>query len=161
MQIVEPNVGNLPIAGIEVSPANQKRSITDEALVMRSERLLRKAAEIGELDKQVEFRGFPEESIAAMIGGSAALTIAPPASSHSNSILEIGYVSTDPQTCQAVVQAIVDAYELHLQEQYQNVGQQTLDLIQTARNEVLEKLSALENDFAASRMILGWCFVKG
>ncbi len=161
VQIVEPNVGNLPIAGIEVTPASQKRSITDEALVMRSERLLRRAAELGELSNQDEFRGFPAESIAAMIAGSPALSIAPPPSSNSNSILEIGYVSTSPETCQAVVQAIVDAYELHLQEQYQNVGQQTIDLIQTARNEVLEKLTTLETEFAEYKDRSGLVFRDG
>ncbi len=160
VQIVEPNVNNLPIAGIETSSAKQNRSITDEALVMRSERILRRAAEIGELGKLDEFRGLPVEVIASQLGGPQ-LGIAPPAQSNSNSILEISYVSASPDSCQAVVQSIVDAYELHLQEQYQNVGQQTLDLIQTARNEVLQKLTTLENEFADFKDASGLMFRDG
>jgi len=47
IQIVEPITQNLRIQGIELSRGS--RSLTDEALVIRGENILRKAAEIGGL----------------------------------------------------------------------------------------------------------------
>jgi|GEM_PF-290364 len=158
VQIIEPSSANLTVR--EIDRITSSRSIIDESLVMRSERILKRASEIGELSTTPEFSGMPPEVIAAMIGG-AALSIAPPEKSQSNSVLEVQYSCTSPATCQRVVQAIIDAYGMHLQDQYRNVGQETLDLIQTARNDVLNKLNGLESEFSQFKQDSGLIFRDG
>src|SRR5690606_7800674 len=49
VQIVEPASNNLPVQGLESGKG--VRSLSDEALVMRSEGILRRAVELGELDQ--------------------------------------------------------------------------------------------------------------
>ncbi len=145
VQIVESSSKNLPMKGLESSSA--ARSLRDEALVMRSERILKRAAELGELSTTPEFAGMAPEQIAAMVGGES-LVVGPAADGDSASVFEIQYACTSSPTCQRVVQSVIDAYAMHLQDQYRNVGQETLDLIQTARNEVLAKLNKLEDEFS-------------
>lgn len=157
VQIVEPS-NNLPVKGIESS--STARSLSDEALVMRSERILKRAAELGELSTTAEFSGMAPEQIALMIGGGA-LVIGPAGKGISASVFEVQYSCTSSATCQRVVQSIIDAYGMHLQEQYRNVGQETLDLIQTARNEVLEKLNGLEDEFSQFKQESGLIFRDG
>lgn len=160
IQIVEPVTRNLPVAGVDGTQSGKRRSLADEALVIRSESILQRAATLGDLASTPEFYGRPVESIAASLSGEA-LTISPPRGSDGDSILEISYDSTSPQTSQRVVQAVVDAYGQYLQEQYRNVGQETLELIQTARDEVLTKLNTLEAEFGQFKQQSGLVFRDG
>ena len=145
VQIIESSAKNLPVQGLEsVMPM---RSLGDEALVMRSERNLKRAAELGDLASTPEFSGLQPEQIAGYIGGGA-LTIAPVSNGGSTSVFQVQFDSTNASTSQRVVQAVIDAYGIHLQDQYRNVGQETIDLIDSAREDVLAKLNTMEKEFA-------------
>src|SRR5690606_27745217 len=63
------------------------------------------------------------------------------------SVFEISYEAGDPLTAQRVVQAIADAYAEHLQSQYHNVGLEMLELIRSARDDVLLRLEKVEDEF--------------
>lgn len=145
VQIVEPVSNNLPVQGLEAGKGT--RSLMDEALVMRSEGNLRRAVELGDLDKTLEFQGRNAETIASRLTNSLALKIGPANPGQQTSILQISYEAGDPLTSQRVVQAIVDAYAEHLHNQYRNVGKETLELIQAARDDVLKRLETIEDEF--------------
>ncbi|TWU55208.1 polysaccharide biosynthesis tyrosine autokinase [Rubripirellula reticaptiva] len=145
VQIVESLARNLPVDGLDTGLKG--RNLGDEAIVMRSEQILRRAAELGELSTAPEFAGMAPEQIAAAIG-DASLSIGSAGSSIGSSVFQIQFNSTSPSTSQRVVQAVTDAYASHLKEQFRNVGQETIDLIQTARNDVLAKLDTLEGEFS-------------
>lgn len=145
LQIVEPVTQNLPVQGIE--SGRTTRSFADEALVMRGESILRQAAELGELPQTPGFSGWNADSIAGALAGSGALKVKSVGESNQTSIFQISYEAGDSVTAQRVVQAIVDAYGAHLQSQYRNVGKETLDLIQSAKNEVLARLESQEAEF--------------
>jgi capsular exopolysaccharide synthesis family protein len=148
IQIVEPVANVFPIDGPD--SRRDRRSLTDEAEVMRSEGLLKRAAELGALTETPQFSGWNAESIAVSL--ASGLRISPAgAGGPSNSIFQISYQCGDPVSTQRVVQSVVDAYAEHLQMQYSSVGKETVDLIQSARNEVLERLETLEREFDTFR----------
>lgn len=144
VQIVESSTRNLPIDGFEMGLPTT--GLADEMLVMRSEKILRKAIELGELSSTPEYSGMQPEQIAGLIAGRS-LSISPASDSIGSSVFQISFESTSPTTSRQVVQSIVDAYAMHLKDQYRNVGQETLDLITQARDEVSTKLEKLEGEF--------------
>jgi len=151
IQIVEPVAAALPVKGLEAG--RERRSLADESEVMRSEGTLKRAAELGALSETPQFSGWNVESIAASLANPySGLKIAPFGSGGpSSSIFRISYQGSDPVSSQRIVQSVVDSYADHLQSQYSSVGKETLELIQSARNEVLARLESLERDFDAFR----------
>lgn len=148
IQIVEPVSSALPVKGLETP--RERRSLADEAEVMRSEGLLKRAAELGALAETPQFSGWNADSIAVSLASS--LRIVPSGSGgNSNSIFQISYQCGDPVSSQRVVQSVVDSYAEHLQTNYTSVGKETAELIQSARNEVLARLEMLEGDFDTFR----------
>jgi len=145
VQIVEPVSNNLPVQGLEAGRST--RSLADEALVMRSEGILRRAVELGDLDETPVFQGRSPEAIASRLTNALALKIGPANPGQQTSVFQISYEAGDPLTSQRVVQSIIDAYADHLQSQYRNVGKETLELIQSARDDVLKRLETIEDDF--------------
>ena len=146
IQIIDSLENSLPLE--ELQSGWSSKNLRDEVMVMRSEQNLRRAVELGELSSCDEFAGRSPEQIAAMLS-RPNLSISPASRSVTTSIFNVQYESTSPQTTQLVVQSVVDAYAVHLQDQYHNVGQETVNLIQKARNEVLAKLNKLDTDFNA------------
>ena len=148
IQIVEPVAKVFPVDGPD--SRRERRSFADEAEVMRSEGILKQAAELGALTETPQFSGWNVESIAVSLASD--IKIVPSGSGGpSNSIFQISYQCGDPVSTQRVVQSVVDAYAEHLQIQYTSVGKETVDLIQSARNEVLVRLESLEREFDAFR----------
>ena len=147
IQIVEPVANrNIPVEGIKTGSSGS-RILTDESMVIRSEKILQSAATFGELDKTAEFSGLPKEVIAAQIATVSVV----PADKGTTSVLQISYASTNPLTCQAVVQAVIDAYGIHLSEQYRSAGQETLKLIEEARDQLEKQIETLDDQFSEFR----------
>ncbi|MEM9827207.1 MAG: hypothetical protein AAF958_11490, partial [Planctomycetota bacterium] len=146
IKIIDPIEKNMPVEQLEAGFAS--RDLGDEILALRSEHLLQRAASLGELGSSNEFVGKDALTIAATLSSSRELVVAPASESSSTSVLVVQYDSPSPLDSQRVVRSVVDAYEAHLRQEYQNVGQETLDLIQTARNEVSNKLNSLEKEIS-------------
>lgn len=144
IQIVEPVANrNIPLEGLKTGSSTGSRILADEAMVIRSEQILQRAASLGELDKTAEYSGQSKEVIASMISGVEVT----PAGNNSSSVMQISFNSTNPLTCQAVVQAVIDAYGLHLSEQYRSAGQETLKLIEQAREALEKQIKTLDDQF--------------
>lgn len=146
IQIVEPYARNMPVEGVETQ-TQQTRSLADEALVMRSEKVLAEAAELGQLSELPGFAGATGEAIASSLAASRNLAIKLSGESSQSSIFDVSFTSGDPEMTQRVVQATIDAYAKHLRMQHQNIGEDTVRLIDEARGELLERLEKLEHDF--------------
>lgn len=144
IQVVEPYSRDIPVQGVDTQSVNS-RSLADEAMVMRSEKVLMEAADLGDLSSLPSFSGAPKESIAARLAGS--VSIRGVGGGPSSSIFEVSYSAGDPKTTERVVLATIDAYAKHLQMQHKNVGDETVKLIQQAHGELLERLEKLEADF--------------
>jgi uncharacterized protein involved in exopolysaccharide biosynthesis len=143
IQIVEPISNSLPIAGIDAG--QKKRSLDDEVLVIRSEGMMRRAAELGQVASTPGFSGWNLDSVSISLANSVQIT--PAGKSSATSIFQISHQAGDPVTTQRVVQSVMDAYAEHLQTHYTSVGKETVDLIQTAKTDVLRRLEELEHEF--------------
>ena len=146
LQITNPAAKkNMPVQGLEF----QANPLADEIRVIRSELVLTKAAELGELTKLKSFAGLGKEQIAAVLSNSSALKIAPTNGKMAwgSTVVTVAYSCGDPKDARNVVQAVVEAYEEYLRSSQRDVGEETLAYIDDARGEVLEKLEALEKDY--------------
>ncbi|MEZ6088714.1 MAG: Wzz/FepE/Etk N-terminal domain-containing protein [Pirellulaceae bacterium] len=145
IQITSPNTSqNLPIEGLAMQ-ANAN-PLGDELRVIRSELVLRIAAELGDLSKTKTFSGMSHDSIAASLSASGALSL-DPVNGNAMGMIVVSYSCGDPNESQRIVQSVVDAYSKHLQSQHRNVGEETLGYIDEARGEVKEKLDKLEKEY--------------
>ncbi len=140
-QLVEPHVNQIPVQG--VGTAVFAESGSEQTLVMRSETVLQRAAELGKLHELTPFAGMPPNQIGATLAASGAFSIKP----LGQTVYEISYTSNTPETPLRVLQAIKDAYAEHLKTQQSSVGKEALDLIGQARGGVLKRLQELEADF--------------
>lgn len=149
IQIVEPYARNMPVEGVETSQS--ARSLADESLVMRSEKVLADAAELGQLSSLPSFAGASKEAIAARLARSGSLSIRLAGQSAQSSIFDVSYTDGDPDTTERVISATIDAYAKHLKMQHKDIGEETIKLINAASGELLQKLEKLESDYETFR----------
>ncbi|WP_238388929.1 polysaccharide biosynthesis tyrosine autokinase, partial [Roseimaritima ulvae] len=140
-QLVQPHANQIPVQG--VGTAVFAESGSEQTLVMRSETVLERAAELGKLHELTPFAGMSAKEIGARLAASGAFSVKP----LGQTVYEISYTSNTQETPLRVLQAIKDAYAEHLIEQQSTVGKEALDLINQARGGVLNRLQELEADF--------------
>lgn len=145
LQVIDKTPRN-PLPDYEYDHGREARMLSEESLVIRSDRVLTKAAELGSLSETTIFRGLSNEAIARRLGNTNALEVGP-AVEDARTALQVAFTSHDPEDCQRVVQSIVDAYADHLRSQHRDVGQETLQLIEEAEGDVLKKLTDLEREY--------------
>ncbi|WP_417734766.1 polysaccharide biosynthesis tyrosine autokinase [Rosistilla oblonga] len=146
VQITTPNAANsLPMEGIEYQAFNNP--LADEIRVIRSELVLRDAAEMGELGKTKTFAGMSNEQIASVLSSSRELILAPINDNMAGNVITVSFSCNDPNETQRVVQSVVDAYAKYLQSMHRNVGEETLTYIDEARGDVLNRLQELEREY--------------
>ena len=143
IQVVEPYARNMPVEGID--PRGGVRSLFDETMVIRSEKVLTDAAKLGDLTHDDWFNGQPPENIGARLIGGVA--VSPIGGGIDTSILEISYSCGNPGSARKVVQAVIDAYGEHLRDQHDTVGKETRELINDVKGEVGKKLGDLEKRY--------------
>ena len=143
IQVSNPNATqNLPMEGLEY----QAHPLADEIRVIRSELVLKDAAIMGDLSSTKQFSGRSNESIAASLSGSGALSLVP-MNGMGSSVITVSYSCNEPSDARRVVQAVIDAYSKYLQSMHHNVGEETIRYIDDARGEVLKKLESLEAQY--------------
>ncbi len=118
--------------------------LSDEVLVIRSERMLRNAAEIGELEKTALFSGWNHADIAAELNRSGSLIVAPGVADKRTNVIQIQFDAPDPTTPQRVVEAIVSAYSRHTEDKFEKGDDQVMQQILAARDEAADRLRELE-----------------
>ena len=103
---------NMPVEGID--PRGGVRSLFDETMVIRSQKVLTEAATLGDLTHDEWFKGSRPEVIGSRL--ISGVNVNPVGGGIDTSILEISYQCGNPGSAQKVVQAVIDAYSDHLRE---------------------------------------------
>jgi succinoglycan biosynthesis transport protein ExoP len=140
-QLVEPALKQVPVQGLETTAFAQ--DTTEQVMIMRSEAIMKRAAELGNLQELTEFLNLPPSQIGLMLSVSSKFSIR----SLGRTTYEIAYIADTPDTPLRVLQAVNDAYAEHLEKQKELIGAETLSLIEDARGEVLQRLESLEAEF--------------
>jgi capsular exopolysaccharide synthesis family protein len=112
--------------------------------VIRSNSTIEKAIVLGDLAEDTNFIKMDSNAIAAYLKNSPALTVNSVELSSGNAIFDIAYQSNRPETSLNVVQAMVDAYAMHVRETYQDFGRSALVALESAKGESLERLASAE-----------------
>ena len=128
-----------------------ENSIETHALLIRAPRIIERAVKQYRLDK-LETLSDQESPIATIIEN---LTVR--IREENTTVLGISYISQDPDDCQAVVDAVTATYKDYLNERSQNVGTDTLRLIENATSMLegsLSQKSRRYEDFQKSAPLL-------
>lgn len=145
-QLVKPNISQIPVDGIEsrgFGGTDSESDMAEQAMIMRSEVILARAAALGKLGELEPFSGQSSENIGFILSNSGSFTV----KSLGPTTYEVGYTSGSPDAPKRVLDAVSDAYAEHLAEQQDLIGEETLNLIEDARGEVLNRLETLEANF--------------
>ncbi|QDV68874.1 Tyrosine-protein kinase YwqD [Rosistilla carotiformis] len=146
VQIIAPNAAkNMPIEGFEYQAASNP--LADEIRVIRSELVLRDAAQMGDLSKTKTFSGMSNEQIASILSSSGSLNLSPVNGNLGGNVITVAFSCNDPNESRRIVQSVVDAYSKYLQSLHRNVGEETLSFIDEARGDVLQRLQELEREY--------------
>ncbi|HUG70636.1 MAG TPA: Wzz/FepE/Etk N-terminal domain-containing protein, partial [Pirellulaceae bacterium] len=127
----------LPIEGLEMRASTEEMHVT----LMRSQKVIEKAVEVGELDQLATLRGSGNPASAIMSrltidGGGTA----------KGAVLRLSYQSPHADECPQVLQAVVTAYEQFLDEMYEDVSKETIELIKQAKDQLEIQISTIEAD---------------
>ncbi len=132
----------LPIDGFEMHSSSEEMHVT----LMRSQSVIEKAVEVGNLGQLAALRGSvnPAATILSRLtvtgGGNMKATI-----------IQLSYNSPDRDECAMVLQAVVTAYDQFLSDMYEDVNQETIKLIGKAKEELETQITALERDYRKMR----------
>lgn len=136
-------------------------SLSDEVFVIRSERVLRQAVELGDLHQTPRFHRLSPEAIASTLNRSETLVVAPGASEMRTNVIEIHFDALDPMTSAQVVRAIVDAYTQDTHERFRKGDEDAVSEILTARDEAATRLRELEREYDEFKQQTDLLFVDG
>lgn len=159
VQIVD--VAQLRGIGNSRADADYGSPLSDEVLVARSERVLRRAAIEGQLAATKEFVGNTPEQIAGRLIDDPALRIAPAFDDQATSVVLFQYDSGNPSTTQRVIGSIVNAYDEHTKEKFEQKDTDVMDQILLSRDEALTELQRLERLHDEFKMESDLVFVDG
>jgi succinoglycan biosynthesis transport protein ExoP len=116
----------LPINGVELEKSSEEMHVT----MMRGQAVISKAITDGKLDR------LSPVSLSIVGGGN-----------RQGAIIQLSYESHDPDECPKVLNAVVKAYEQILDEMYQDVSKETVELIGRAKDQLETQIADIEKNF--------------
>lgn len=146
--------------GTDASDANDS-PVNDEIFVIRSQRILRQAAEIGELDLTAQYYGDSYEAIASSLHRSDELVVSPGRADSKTNLIRIQFDAADPVTPQDVVRAVVNAYTRYTLDRFKKGDEKVVEEILTARDAAAAQLRELELEYDDFKKRTELLFVDG
>lgn len=134
---------SLPISTADGKAPDYRRQIQTQIALIRSARIAGPAVEHGKL---VELPAMARASdpVSKVVAG---LTVTP----ETDDIVLLSYSGEDPEECRAVLAAVVDSYGTFLQESYETLGTETVRLISSAKDDILQRLQEREQAYRGFR----------
>ena len=126
----------LPVEAVQVSDSYD----ATHAMLIRSPMVVRNAVEKHNLDELPALAGDPVSQIMAGLSASAD-------GGRTGDVAHLTYQSSNQESCQVVLQAVVDAYQEFLGDLYRSVSTETTGLITKARQDLDQQVSLLEEDY--------------
>lgn len=132
--IVE-NQPRLPIQGVEVRTSSEEMHVS----LLRSQTVMEKAVERGGLSglATIGASGSPAARVMSGLSVSGGGT-------RTGALLQLSYKSTSREDCPKVLQAVVDAYQAFLEDMYEDVSAETIDLIEQAKEQLDQQITEKE-----------------
>ncbi len=130
------NTIQMPTRNQFFNPNDKGITRADESMVIRSQRVLRKAVLLGKLNEQEngEFTGMQmDEVVNELMKEKSPLIIEPADKDDNTTLIHISYISEDADFAAKVVTAIVEGYAEYLEEEYRSVGDELNGLLASAK----------------------------
>ncbi|MCA9190250.1 MAG: polysaccharide biosynthesis tyrosine autokinase [Planctomycetales bacterium] len=129
----------------------------DESIIIRSQKVLTKASENGNLTEQPILREayadlfglednsftFTHDDVAKLLQQSKDLIIEPADKDDQTTLITLSFVSTDADLAARVVNSIVDGYSEYLSEEYKSFGAEAVEVIQKAKFDLDKRFTEL------------------
>ncbi|MBL9094266.1 MAG: hypothetical protein JNL96_23805, partial [Planctomycetaceae bacterium] len=119
-------------------------SMTTHAQVIKSPKIVRRAVADPDfkLPQLATFQGIPPENLHSVIIQDLSAGRAGGREAPDSQVLQVNYRSKSQHDAKVVVKAVLQAYEDFLGENYQNLSNETIELITRAKDELQKKLEA-------------------
>ncbi len=109
-------------------------------IVISSPLIVETAVKEKKLNQLDSFTGVPH----AMVMEAVASGVEVMADRNDPHVFELTFSHSHSQDCRSILQAMVDTYHEHLEEEYKDSGKETLDLIDEAKGELLLEIKAVK-----------------
>ena len=140
--LVVENRPELPIEGVEVSTSSEALHMT----LLQSQRVVQLAVQKLNDGPLSTVRSTPISTGNVMGGLSVS-----GGSTNTTAMLKLSYESTNRQECPLVLESMVTAYREFLDEMYDKASDDTIDLIEQAKNQLESQISATEKLYREAR----------
>jgi polysaccharide biosynthesis transport protein len=135
----------VPIPGIQP----EARYDSTHEILLRSPAIINQAVKKHDLAALPSLRASGNPTGQIISGLSVAGT--PGARGDSGDVIRFTYQSSSPEECPKVLEAVIDAYREFLGETYQNVNQETLDLISQAKDVLDRQIMETQREYQSFR----------
>ena len=136
----------MPVAGVNgFDSGGQGDPLANDARLIKSEGTVGPAIKAGKLFELSSLAGSPDLAKTILENLTVSRT------SMQGSVLEISYRGSDPEDCAKVVNAVVASYDKKLKEAYADVGAETAELLNSAKEEWEKTLKKSEEDYTTFR----------
>ncbi len=138
--IEEKKAPSIPITGFDTQFVTASEE-AKHAVVIQSPRILGDAFQKFSLDRLPTFADDPQPLVS--LSESLSVEIV----EEGTHVLDISYRGPNPDDTEKVVHSILQTYQKFLEDNYANTGEETRDLIDKAKNDLLEKWELAEADY--------------
>ena len=149
------------LAGADFRTANREDEVANQISMIKSPLIAREAAEIMAREAAEDpekkgviplFRDLPKESWPGMILGNLnAVRGDPKAGGDSTSVVILSFRASDPAAAAATLAVVLEAHKKVMARSYQNLGNETVELITQATDELEDELHANNEAFRKFR----------
>jgi polysaccharide biosynthesis transport protein len=137
---------NIPIEAIE----NRSTSEEMHTALMRSQRVIRKAAELLNVKDGPLSKVRPEPITAGEIMGGLNV-VGTETYSERGSILRLTYQSLSPEECPIILNAVEEAYRAFLHDMYHKTSDDAVELVHDAKDQLERQVTKLESEYRQFR----------
>lgn len=122
------------------------QSRMDESLIIKSDRVIRLAAKSITEQPPKALAGMSEDEVIEFIRVPRRMSVEPAARDSSSALINISFVCTDAEVSQHVVQGLIDGYESYLGDAYRNWGEEVVDVVTQAQDNLQRKYANLSRE---------------
>ena len=116
-----------------------------------SERVIDMAIQLNDLTSHPKLSSMSAADLRRWINSPSHLSVAPAGRDASTALIEIRFKGTDPEVCQTVVDAIIAGYDRYLTEAYRKLGNEVVDVVTKAQDQLQKKYEDIAKKNADSR----------
>ena len=152
IQVVYPNAETAGIEPVSNGPDTVRgQSRLDESRIIMSERVIDMAIQLNDLTSHPKLSSMSAADLRRWINSPSHLSVAPAGRDASTALIEIRFKGTDPEVCQTVVDAIIAGYDRYLTEAYRKLGNEVVDVVTKAQDQLQKKYEDIAKKNADSR----------